>query len=210
MPTPESYYLKGNLTEPVMTARSIKRRADGLDAGTATFISLNEDEFTLDAAISQLRGMRAREIDTDQDGVIYEHKITVEGLLGNSERRPKGYPQITTNLTDWDRIEDSVITRNPNRFTAGQTGSYGGNAVCVTAVHHELFGGIYEWKASFIGLISSKPRQRTITVNGQTISSDKITVTLPGGWTTPKKGVAQLPKVVCRDSYFGFTPPPAF
>jgi hypothetical protein len=62
-----------------------------------------------------------------------------------------------------------------------------------------------DWKTANVtyrGLEESKPFHRMISVNGQSFSSgDKMTVSLAGGWGTPRYTNVHLPEVVVTDTY---------
>lgn len=55
---------------------------------------------------------------------------------------------------------------------------------------------------TYRGMMEAKPFKRIITCNQQQVtSSDPITVSLPGGWEDARYTAANLPKVVCTDTY---------
>lgn len=208
MPAPTASIIRGDTSVPVLIGRRIKKNADTLDTGTLNFVSVNEDEFQIGQVIDQLPGLYVDSVDSnEQGGGLWEHAVEVIGKLGG-ERRMKGFPDIQYALTDWDRVEDSWITSNADKIKEGQVGNFGGTVVCLNANSKRISPGWYEVRGSFVGLIRPKPRQRTITVNGQTISGERLVINLPGGWSEPQKGQAQLPKIVVKDRYLGFTPPP--
>ena len=56
--------------------------------------------------------------------------------------------------------------------------------------------------ATYRGMMEAKPYKRIITCNQQVIStSDPIFVSLPGGWEDARYTTANLPKIVCTDTY---------
>lgn len=196
-------------TVPLLTDKRIVRRLDGLDTGTLRYTTTNPNAFAEGQALLDAPGLIVQDCECEQDGDDYDFTLSVLGIDGGkASRRLKGFPDPHYSLTDWDRVEDAWLTSNPNQIVEGQLGSFGGTTVCISANPKPVYIGWYEVRGSYIGIIRQKPRQRTISVNGQTISGESITVNLPGGWTTPQKGQAQLPKLVVRDRYLGFTPPP--
>jgi len=159
------------------------------------------------AAPAPWASFRIADIDQEQDGDEWLLTLNCEGLA--AERRRRGYPKITEHLADWDTAEDGYMSSNANRFQPGQISSaYGGTCVCLTASSSLIRTGVYEWTARFVGIISNKPRQRSISVAGQTISGDAVVVTLPGGWNTLRRGQAELPGVTVTDTYITNSPPP--
>jgi|GEM_PF-5393268 len=208
MPAPVASIIRGNTSAPILIGRQLKRRADELDEGMLKFVSTSRDSFTIGGSVAQMAGLTIEDIDSVEDGGgIWEHSLSVIGKLGGP-RRKRNFPDITYSLTDWDKAEDAWITNNAAYITEGQLGEFGGTMICVTANARPLCAGWWEVKGSYVGLIRDKPRQRSITVNGQTISGDRIVVQLEGGWNTPQKGQAQLPKLVVKDRYLSATPPP--
>lgn len=199
-----------DLATPLFLTEDITRRADGLDSGTISFLARDREAFTVGSMLSApYGGLRVMDFRRVVDGPAYEFYLAVEGVNGpKPTRRLKGFPNPVYSFTEWDRCEDAWITANPNQIVEGSIGGFGGSMVCVSVNPKPLGVGWYEVRAQYLGIMRAKPRQRSITVNGQTISSDSLTVNLPGGWTTPRKGVAQLPKIVVRDRYLGFNPPP--
>lgn len=208
MAAPPSSIIRGDLSQPVLIGRQLRRRFDDLDQGTLKYVSNSRDSFTPGQALATMPGLTVDDVDSVEDGGgLWEHTLTVIGRLGG-ERRKRGFPDPTYSLTDWDKVEDVWITTNARKITQGQIGSFGGNTVCVSVNPKPLWGSWFEVRGTFVGIIQNKPRQRTITVNGQTISGDKLVVQLPGGWTTPQRGQAQLPKLVVKDRYYGIAAPP--
>jgi hypothetical protein len=60
---------------------------------------------------------------------------------------------------------------------------------------------------TYRGMMEPKPFKRIITCNQLQIStSDPISVGLPGGWIDPRYTAANLPKVVCTDTYLTTAP----
>ena len=193
-------------TAPLLTEKRLIRRANGLDGGTLRYSATSADAFHDGDTLADAPGLIVQDCEYELDGTDFDFSLSVLGVDGaKAERRLDGFPDPHYSLTDWDRVEDAWLTRTPGKITEGMTGSFGGSTVCVSCNPKPLEAGWYEVRGSFVGIIRPKPRQRTITVNGQTISSDKLVVNLPGGWTTPQKGVAQLPKIVVRDRYFGMS-----
>lgn len=206
MPTPAAAILHGDFSTPLLLERDITRRLNGLDGGTLRYLADSETAFTTGQVIG---GLEVEDCRRQQDGTLYEFSLSMYGVDGvKPERQLRGFPDVAKNMMDWDTVEDAYITTNSNKFLEGQSGSYGGVTVCVSALPRRLHGNYYEVRGRFVGLISNKPRQRTMTANGQTISGDLMVVNLPGGWTTPRKSVAQLPKLVVRDRYLTTSPPP--
>jgi hypothetical protein len=186
----------------------LKIGTDGLDTLVLPYAAPTRGAFADGAtAPAPWSSFRIADIDQEQDGDEWLLTLNCEGLA--AERRRRGFPRIVENAADWDTAEDGYITTNANRFQAGQiSGAYGGTCVCLSASSSLLRTGIYEWNARFVGIISAKPRTRSISVAGRTVSGDAVTVNLPGGWTTPRKGEAQLPQVTVTDTYITSSPPP--
>lgn len=196
-------------TEPVLgPGMRIKQRGDGLDAGTLTFTGLNEHDFKIGQSITQIPGMYVDDVESTDLGDAWEHVVTASGLL-TAQRMLKGSPKIKINDSDWDTVTVRMLSANPNAIIKGQLGSYGGYTVCAEAEHEpaHVAGRIHLISAIFKGIIQPKSYRRVVTNNGQVVSSDKLTVNLPGGWTTAQKGVASLAKIVVTDTYFSLTPP---
>lgn len=67
-----------------------------------------------------------------------------------------------------------------------------------------------DWRrvtATYRGLVEEKPYKRTISCNGQQMSSgDAIVWDFPDGWVTPLPASVNLPKVVCTDVYLSQAP----
>ena len=211
MPDLAASILKGNFSALTMTGRRIRRRGDGLDAGTFNIATTNAVPFAIGQAVSQIPGMFVDDIDSvDDGGGVWEHAVNVSGLLGSNFRQVAGYPDPKINLDDWDTVEDEVLSTNKNYFAKGQFGAYGGTTVCISANAKpaNYSRTVYRIRASFKGIIESKGYRRSVTSNGQTISGDSITVPLENGWFTARKGVASLPKIVVTDTYLATSPPP--
>lgn len=210
MPAPAASYLKGNFSVPTLIARRIRRRSDGLDGGVGTFVSNNENEFVIGQSIPLLRGLYVDDVDSlDTGSGVWEHSLNCSGLL-TGERYLAGYPDIKTNLEDWDTVNAVLMTTNRNRFPSGALGTFGGTTVCISSNPKpaNYSGTVFRVEASFKGIIKPKGYRRSATSNGLQISHDQITVNLENGWPTPRKGTASLPKIVVTDTYFSTNPPP--
>lgn len=201
-----------DLATPLFLDEDITERSEGLDTGTLHFLARDRHAFITGVMVpvEAYAGLKIMNLRRVNDGSAYEFWLDVKGVNGpKAARRLEGFPEVTHSFTDWDHVEDAWITNNPNQIVEGQIGTFGGSTVCGTARSKPLTSpGWYEVRGSFSGIIRPKPMQRSISVNGQTISGDRITVNLPGGWTTPRKGVVQLPKIVVRDRYHSLSPPP--
>lgn len=211
MPSELALIIKhGSFATPLLLEKRITRKANGLDTGTLSYLSGGiVDAFTTGSVITDAPGLRIEDVDREQDGGDYLYTLSVLGIDGSKgERQLPGYPRIQHNLSDWDHAEDAYLTANPLRLQQGGYGSMGGTMICTAAESQRIAPGWYEVRGQFTGIITPKPMTRQITVNGNTISGDKITVNMPGGWTTPQKSNVQLPKLVVRDRYYGSTPPP--
>ena len=210
MALPTAVYLHGTFSTPVCTSGKIIRRKDELDGGLHSFVSNNEFQYAAGQFVTGYGGLIIDFIDTVNDGGgVYEHTLTSYGVAGpKAARQIRGFPNPTINLNDWDSIEDEWITTNPNLFTAGQGGAYGGTTVCVSANPKLLMPGWYKVHARFLGIVSNKNRVRRITCDSQEISADSVRVPLPGGWTFPTKGSVSLPEIVVEDTFFTTSPPP--
>lgn len=197
-------------TAPLLTERRITRRLDGLDTGVIRYTTTDPDAFSEGQSLPDAPGLIIQQAELDQDGLDFDFTLSVLGVDGvKPARRLKGFPDRRYNLLDFDRVEDAWLTSNPSLIQEGQTGNFGGTTVCLSASDKLIHPGWYEVRGSFIGILRNrKDRKRVIRSNGFTVSGDTITVNLPGGWTTPRKGQAQLPQVVVEDTYIGFNPPP--
>lgn len=203
---PTAAILHGDFSQPLLLERDITRRLNGLDAGTLRYLASTENAFAPGQLIG---GLEIEDCQRTQDGGLYEFALQLVGVDGvKPARRLRGFPEKQYVLNDWDQIEDAWITTDEHMFQQGQLGSFGGTTVCVAALPRPLYGSYFEVRGRFVGILSPKGRQRTMSVNGQTISGDLMVVNLPGGWNTPRKSVAQLPKLVVRDRYFSTSPPP--
>jgi hypothetical protein len=203
--------LHGTFSTPVCTAGKITRRKDELDAGLHSFVSSNEYEYSAGQSVPGYAGLIIDFIDTVNDGGgVYEHTLTSYGVAGGkAARQIRGFPEPAYNLNDWDSIDDKWITNSPHFFTIGQSGSYGGSTVCISANPKPL--GVAGWflmHGRFVGMVSPKNAVRKITCDSQEISGDLITVPIPGGWNAPLKGSVALPEIVVEDTFFTTTPPP--
>lgn len=211
MPAPALQSAFGNHGSLLLLSGSVESNAHGLDTFNGRYQGIAAAGSGLIGG-QPVPGFEGFTIDTARPEMLGAYRVWevrgrgIEG--GKAERRLDGFPDPHYSLTDWDRVDDAWLTRTPSKITEGMTGSFGGSTVCMACNPKPLGSGWYEVRGSFVGIIRPKPRQRTITVNGQTISSDKLVVSLPGGWTTPQKGVAQLPKIVVRDRYFGMSMAP--
>lgn len=197
-------------TQPVLApGKRIRRLSNGLDAGTALFTGLHENDFAVGQQIAALPGMFVDEVDSVQNGDIYDHTVACSGLL-TGERMVLGYPKKKINLEDWDTVEAEMLTTNERRYRKGMAGNFGGTTVCISASSEpaNAHGTVFRVRGSFKGIIEPKGYRRVVTCNGMVISGDQITVNLPQGWTTPRKGTAALSKIVVTDTYFATSPPP--
>lgn len=189
-----------------------RMRYDGLDTASLRYLANSEDAIVQGGLVPDAPGFVVDEVQPQQvDDLHFEIEATVIGLRSTKAvRRLPGYPKPAPSMDDWDTVSDGWITANPRQFSLGQRGSFGGNTVCVSAPSEKLHPllGLYKVFPTYKGFLANKPRNRVVTVNGQTISGDNIVVNLPGGWSTGRKATVQLPKVVVKDTYFGTTPPP--
>ena len=194
----------------LLVEKRITRRLDGLDTGVLRYTTIDPNAFAEGQSVPDAPGLIIQQAESEQDGEDFDFTLSVLGVDGSKPaRRLKGFPDRHYNLLDWDRVEDAWLTTNPNLIQEGQTGNFGGTMVCLSANDKQIHPGWYEVRGSFVGIMRNrKDRQRVIRSNGFTVSGDSITVNLPGGWSTPRKGQAQLPKVVVEDTYIGFNPPP--
>lgn len=188
---------------------SIRRRRDGLDAGTINWISQGRLDFAPGGLVPGY-GLEIEEVETKQEGETdFMHKMMVVGIYGpRPERRELGFPQIRQTLTGFDEIVDSIITQHPENYAPGVIAAGYANMVCVESPQTHLWQvpgsstGTW-WRVSphYQGLIDTKPYSRQITCNEEVVSpSEPIIVTLPEGWDDPRKGQISLPKICVRDS----------
>jgi hypothetical protein len=206
MAAPASILYVGDWTAPRLIAKRITQRFGELDTARLRYVSTASTPFSDGQAAPGMSGFYLDEVESEQQGGRYIHDCSAVGLAG--QKRTKGHPQRNDEYLDWDTVTDEYLTTNANVFRSGQLGSYGGTTVCTSATSVPVLGGIFRVRGTFRGIITAKVRERTISSNGQTVSGDTITVNLPGGWNTPRKGQAQLPKVTVTDKYRGTSAPP--
>lgn len=201
----DAVILHGNYSAtPALASKVIRTRADGLSAGTATFESTDPSPFDRGDTHAALPGLFVEEIsDTTDGGGTYIHEVAMLGLVG-AERRPKGFPNPTDGVEDFDTVEDEFVTTNRSKFVRGNTTSaYGGIMVCVSANPKPEIGNVYRVRGLFKGLRDGARRlvSREITCNGETVQVENGVVSLPGGWNTPSKASLDLAKIVVVDTY---------
>jgi hypothetical protein len=87
-------------------------------------------------------------------------------------------------------------------FARGTTHADYANMYLVDLKRSDEFTDWQRVSVTYRGMMEAKPFKRIITCNQQQISSsDPITVSLPGGWEDARYTAANLPKVVCTDTY---------
>lgn len=180
----------------------ITRRRDGLDAGVLRIITPNYLDYPPGSIVDGY-GLEVEESESEQDGLTdVIHTLRVVGVYGaRPERRLLGYPQINETLVGFDQISDSIITTNPDNYGRGSVHATYGSMICVDSPRVNLWRNWWKVDPHYQGLIGSKTYKRQITVNEEVVSpQQEIVVSLPGGWSTPRKAQASLPKIMVRDT----------
>jgi hypothetical protein len=205
----EALILLGPWSVLPVRAKSVTRRADGPDTCSLFYETTSATSPVLRGqAISEFPGLIADSVTSERNAGIWEHRITGAGILNGVAKTLRGSPAIDYSATDWDTAEVSIISTNPNLITEGSAGSFGGTTVCLSVRRQTLSTGVYQYNARYAGIIRPKSRQRVLQTNGQTVGGDSFVVNLPGGWTQPQRGDAQLPKLSVIDIYIATSPPP--
>lgn len=196
---PDPIILHGNASE--MTGEDVTLRYDGLDEVTQRWITTDPNLFDPGDAMPGYANVKIDQIARSRDAGDYILTLTGVGLVeSKGTRAEKGFPKITNNLEALDEAIHSVISTSTNAIEIGDALSGYSNMYCVSTTWEQIHTGFYRINARYVGLIGTKPYKRTISVNGQTMDFENVSVIgLPGGWVTPAKGQISLPKVVVSD-----------
>jgi len=185
----------------------IRRRRDGLDAGTVKFISNDRFAFPPGSFVPGY-GLEVEECSTRQDGdTDFIHSLMVVGIYGaRPARRLLGYPQENRVLTGFDSMVDAIITQDRTPYLPGTVMAGQPWMICTESPSALLWtssGGTkwYHVTPHYQGLLGSKPYKRQITVNEEVVNPEQpIIVTLAGGWDDARKAQVSLPKIMVRDT----------
>ncbi len=204
MAVPQLEYRYGTGTFEV-EGREIRRRRDGLDAGTMKFVSEAEDTFSPgdDLSAYGYSGLQIEEVSSAKAGVIdWEHSLMVIGIASaRSARREIGYPKIKKPITGWDELTDSIITTSPGSYDRGVVHATYSNMICVDSPRENIYGSYWRVSPQYQGIIGSQPTKRVITVNEEIVNpSQPIHVSYTGGWSGFHKAQVSLPKIVVMDT----------
>lgn len=204
--------LKHGDTEPLLVANQYRTVIDGLDTASLEYEGCtNRDAFTFGQAAPGYAGLYIDAVDHEQDGDEWRLKLGCSGISGNHGiRQSLGYPKISENLEEWDRVEDEVVSANRNYFRQGGFGiGYGGTMVCISAGAEPINRSKTYWRCrgSFLGIITPKPYKRQITCGNQVVTGDEIIWNLEGGWATASKASVALAAPIVSDTYLSTFPP---
>lgn len=216
MSAPASQILKGNWSAPVLTAEQLHDRADGLTAGTLTFMSLVREQFTRGQILSTHPGLAVQEARKQNvGGNKWQHDLDVLGIAGDAAiHRAGGFPNgPKASFDGWDEVRDEVYTSNASYASLGSRGFWLGlNGIyyCVSrdaqpVGYHPTLKKI---SLTFKGLAGFQKRlSRDYDTHSFTIAGDTLRWAYPGGWTNYTKGKATITYPVVTDTWLSINPP---
>lgn len=197
--------LKHGETTPMLVENAFRTSIDALDTASLVYdCCLDRNAYRFGEPAPGYSGLYIDQVDHTQDGDEWKLALGCSGVYGNKGfRQVIGYPKITENLEEWDRVEDKIISSNRYAFRQGQFGSYGGSMVCISATAEPLNRSKSYWvcSGSFLGLITQKPYKRQMTCGNQVITGDEIVWPLENGWSVASKGSVALSAPVVSDTY---------
>lgn len=199
MAAPKTVQAYGPFAIPLVTARSYRRRRDGLDDGNFTVVNDNSEAFAPD---NYFEGFTILEDDVRQNGPAWEHNLNCIGIKGGKPSR-RLRPQVNHSLESFSTASESWITSNPNVVIPGSRLRGWPNMVCDGVNVEDLdFPGWYRVQANYRGITRGNPVKRTISANVDISVIDNL-VWLEGGGDSraAHKWAIAWPKVTVVFSY---------
>lgn len=202
-------YLEHGLLNFVFPGAKFRRTRSGLDTGTLTVQTESRDSYIPGQYLSDLAGLMIESVDSEEDRPgLWVHSIEATGILGSkAERRLFTKPQPTSR--GFDSGTEVWLTNNINKLVVNSSRMHGyPNMVCIDVDPDPLEeSGWYRVTGRFSGILAPKAVAREISVNGQSVTRDQVTINTEGGWTVPQKGVFFTPNVVVNFEYQTLTVP---
>jgi hypothetical protein len=177
------------------------RRLEGLDSLTQEWQTEDRFSFQPGGVMPDHPGMTIVEVETEEDGPLYLHRLTGEGVVGSKpEKRIRWATRQSAE--GWDGARAVWITRTPgaSKFNLGAAADGFSNLYVMEVEKEELRHGYHEVSLDYQGLVTSKPYARRVTVNEQIVSSESMVVSLDPEWEGAQKGEASLGKIVVMDA----------
>lgn len=188
-------------TLPVLTGFRVRRSLRDLDRGYIDYKVSDFDTFKLGGAAPLYPNLRIQDIDERYDaGGDVESTLEVAGLIsGNSKRIKLAWRE---DPFGFDTADEEWIVLASASFTwaAALTGFSNMLLVGQVGTDENLDGRWAKRSIGYRGIKKAGLISRRVTVNESIATQDSITVDLPGGWATAKKGKVSLPRIVCIET----------
>lgn len=159
----------------------------------------------------RIHDIRARLI----PGSLYDLTCSARGLISGTSRVIAR--RISDDTLGWDVLtERRMETASSSAPVFGATHPNHSSMFFMQGGQEEtldLGTGDSQWvlrDRTYRGIANGvlKKLGRRVTVNENIVTQDSITVNLPGGWTTARKGKVSFPRIVVEDTILTTTPPP--